>query len=141
MADLNRVTLIGRLGRDPEIRSVSSGDRVCNLSVACSESWKPKDGGDRKETTEWYRISVWSQPLVDLLEKYTKKGSRLFIEGKGETRKWTDASGAEKYTFEVVLRQFGSQIILLDGKRADEGGGQSAAPSSTRAALDDEIPF
>jgi single-strand DNA-binding protein len=152
---VNKVILIGNLGRDPEIRSTNDGTRVANLSVATSESWRDKTSGERKERTEWHRVVVFNDRLVDIIEKYLKKGSKVYLEGALQTRKWTDQSGQEKYTTEVVLQRYRGELTMLDGARsgggesfvADEpaaapaaaGRGRAKAPASSD--LDDEIPF
>ncbi len=114
-ASLNRVMLIGNLGRDPEVRTMQNGSKVANLNIATSESWKDKATGERKERTEWARVVVFG-PLADVAEKYTKKGSKVYVCGSMQTRKWTDKDGAEKYTTEVVVQGFGGEMVLLDGK-------------------------
>jgi single-strand DNA-binding protein len=126
---LNKVILIGNLGKDPEIRSFQNGGRAANFSIATSESWKDKDSGERKERTEWHRISILSDGLVTVAEKYLAKGSKVYVEGRLETRKWTDRDGIERYSTDIVLRPFSSELILLDRKEA----GSAAA-----AALDSE---
>jgi len=152
---VNKVILIGNLGRDPEIRSTNDGTRVANMSVATSESWRDKATGERKERTEWHRVVVFNDRLVEIIEKYLKKGSKVYLEGALQTRKWTDQSGQEKYTTEVVLQKFRGELTMLDGARsggeggfaADEpaaasagaGRGKPKAPASSD--LDDEIPF
>ena len=113
---LNKVTLVGNIGRDPEVRSFQNGSKVCNLSLATSERWKDKETNEPKEKTEWHRIVVFNNKLVEIIEKYVHKGSKVYIEGQLETRKWTDASGAEKYSTEVVLRPYRGEIIFLDSK-------------------------
>ena len=159
---VNKVILVGNLGRDPEIRSTGSGQRIANFSVATSENWRDKSSGERKEKTEWHRVVVFNERLVDVVEKYVKKGSKLYIEGALQTRKWTDNSGQEKYTTEVVLQNFRGELTMLDGGRGQGGGGGGAmsepdsnyddapAPASTSSRapqrqpasdLDDEIPF
>jgi single-strand DNA-binding protein len=156
---VNKVILIGNLGRDPEIRSFQNGGRVCNLRLATSESWKDKNTGERKERTEWHSVAIFNENLVSVAERFLKKGSKVYIEGQLETRKWTDQSGQEKYTTEVVLRPFRGELTLLDraggGGGAsggyDEGGGaEGSGNGGTRAAtkpaakkgdLDDDIPF
>lgn len=112
---LNKVMLIGNLGRDPEVRVMQNGQKVANLNLACSESWKDKATGERKERTEWARVVIFGQ-LAEIAEKYAKKGSKLYVCGSMQTRKWTDKDGAEKYTTEVVLQGFQSELVLLDGK-------------------------
>ena len=121
---VNKVIIIGNLGRDPEVRSFQNGGKVVNFSVATSETWRDKASGERKERTEWHRISILNEPLAKIAEQYLKKGSKVYIEGQLETRKWTDQSGAEKYTTEVVLRPYRGELTLLDGR---EGGGGASA--------------
>ncbi len=151
---VNKVIIIGNLGKDPEIRSFQNGGRVASFSVATSENWKDKATGERKERTEWHRISVFSEGLVGIVERFLKKGSKVYIEGQLETRKWTDKEGKERYSTEVVLRNFSSALTMLDGKSG--GGANNNAPSfgddsspsissgggaSPAPELDDEIPF
>ena len=124
---LNKVILIGNLGKDPEIRKLGSGDPVVNLSVATSESWRDKQSGERKEKTEWHSVAIFSEGLVKVAEQYLKKGSKIYIEGALETRKWQDQSGADRYTTEVVLRNFGSTLVMLDGREGGGGGGGGAS--------------
>ncbi|MFM9844599.1 MAG: single-stranded DNA-binding protein [Dongiaceae bacterium] len=158
---VNKVTLIGNLGRDPEIRSLQDGNKVANLSVATSESWRDKASGERRERTEWHRVVIFNERLIDVVEKYLKKGAKVYLEGALQTRKWTDQSGAEKYTTEVVLQRFRGELVMLDGRggggggegvgsseSGDEGGGYSGGSSSRggggrapAADLDDDIPF
>ncbi len=121
---VNKVILIGNLGRDPEIRSMQDGGRVANLSLATSESWRDKSSGDRREKTEWHRVVVFNDRLVDVIEKFLKKGSKIYVEGQLQTRKWTDQSGTEKYSTEVVLQKFRGELTMLDG-RSGGGGGDS----------------
>jgi len=157
---VNKVILVGNLGKDPEIRSFPNGGRVANFSIATSESWKDKATGEKKERTEWHRISVTNDALVGVVERYVKKGAKLYIEGQLETRKYTDKDGVERYTTEVVLRPYRGELTMLDGR---SGGGASSgmgggdddysAPSnmggasggsfgaSNKADMDDEIPF
>lgn len=117
---VNKVILIGNLGRDPEVRTMQNGSKVANLNLATSESWKDKATGERKEKSEWHRIVIFGQ-LTEIAEKYAKKGSKVYVCGSLQTRKWTDKDGAEKYTTEVVLQGFGAELTLLDGKRGDDG--------------------
>ena len=152
---VNKVILIGNLGRDPEIRAFQNGGRVASFSIATSENWKDKSTGEKKERTEWHRISVLNDKLVEVVERYVKKGSKLYIEGQLETRKWTDKDGQEKYTTEVVLRPFRGEITMLDSAGSRSGGGavppmseeQAFGGSSSggsiggSADLDDSIPF
>ena len=113
---VNKVILIGNVGQDPEIRSFQTGGKVCNLSIATSERWKDRETKEQKERTQWHRVVVFNEPLINLIEMYVKKGSKLFIEGQLETRKWTDASGQEKYSTEVVLRAFKGELTFLDSR-------------------------
>lgn len=161
---VNKVILVGNLGRDPEIRSMQSGDQVCNLALATSERWKDRSTGEQRERTEWHRVVIFNQPLVRIAEQYLRKGAKLYIEGQLETRKWTDQSGVEKYSTEVVLRPFKGELTMLDGRSgsgandySDMGGGSfqegraavgsNMAGASSGAAgpsadeLDDDIPF
>jgi single-strand DNA-binding protein len=119
MSSLNKVLLIGHLGRDPEIRTTQSGNKVASLSLATSEQWKDKGSGERKEKTEWHRVVVFDDKLVGVLEKYARKGSQLYIEGALQTRRWTDKDGTDKYTTEIVLQKFRGEIALLGGKPDD----------------------
>ena len=119
---LNKVMLIGNLGADPEIRSFQNGGRVANLRIATSENWKDKSTGERREKTEWHTVAIFSDGLVNVVERYLKKGSKVFVEGKLQTRKWQDQNGQDKYTTEVVLRGYGGNLTMLDS-RADSGGG------------------
>ena len=145
MKSVNKVILIGNLGKDPEVRRMTSGDPVVNLSVATSESWRDKASGERKEKTEWHRVVIFNKNLAEVAEKYLRKGSKVYVEGQLQTRKWTDKDGAEKYSTEVVLQNFRGELTMLDGKNGGEGGGSRGAgeaPASfQRDELDDEIPF
>jgi len=123
---INKVTLIGNVGNDPEIRSFNNGGKVANFSLATSESWKDRNTGERKEKTEWHRIAIFQEGLVGVVERYVKKGSKLYIEGKLQTRKWTDRDGNEKYTTEVVLQGYGGNLTMLDGRDSGGGGGRSS---------------
>jgi len=120
---LNKVTLIGNLGADPEIRSMNNGGKVCTLSVATTESWKDKQTGEKREKTEWHRVVIFGDGLVRVAESYLKKGSKIYIEGSLQTRKWQDRDGNDKYTTEVVLQGFGGTLIMLDGRSSGGGGG------------------
>jgi single-strand DNA-binding protein len=152
---VNKVILVGNVGKDPEIRTAGSS-MVANLSIATSESWKDKRSGERVEKTEWHRIVVWGDALCNVIEQYVRKGSKLYLEGALQTRKWTDQSGVEKYSTEVVLNGFGAKLVLLGdrgGGRGEDGvrdGGASAGSSRSSnrpqqqqrdRELDDEIPF
>ena len=155
---VNKVILIGNLGRDPEIRSLQDGSRVANLSVATSESWRDKASGERRERTEWHRVVIFNDRLVDVVERFLKKGAKVYVEGQLQTRKWTDQSGTEKYTTEVVLQRFRGELTMLDGRggggagAGEEeggsyggGGGSGGSREPARGGgggdLDDEIPF
>ena len=141
---VNKVTLIGNLGRDPEVRRMNSGESVVTLNLATSESWRDKQSGARKEKVEWHRVVIFNENLAKTAEQYLKKGSKLYVEGQLQTRKWQDQSGVEKFTTEIVLQRFRGELTLLDGR--SEGGEpagerQAAASSSYAADLDDDIPF
>jgi single-strand DNA-binding protein len=146
---VNKVILVGNLGKDPEVRRMQSGDPVVNLSLATSESWRDKATGERKEKTEWHRVVIFNKNLAEIAEKYLRKGAKVYVEGQLQTRKWTDKDGQDKYSTEVVLQNFRGELTMLDSK--GEGGGQSRggsyggageAPASfDRSEMDDEIPF
>ncbi|MGB1235825.1 MAG: single-stranded DNA-binding protein [Planktomarina sp.] len=120
---VNKVILVGNLGQDPDVRSFSNGGKVCNLSIATSENWKDKNTGERRERTEWHRVAIFSEPLVRIAEQYLRKGSKIYVEGQLETRKWQDQQGQDKYTTEVVLRPYTSTLTMLDGRGDNQGGG------------------
>ena len=152
---VNKVILIGNLGKDPEIRSTQSGSRIANLTLATSESWKDKATGERKEKTEWHRVSIYNDNLVGIVERFLHKGSKVYLEGQLETRKWTDKDGVEKYTTEVVLRNFGGTLTMLDSANSNRSGGERASSSSSSGdsqpsmpnygnkidEMEDDIPF
>ena len=161
---VNKVILIGNLGRDPEVRSFPNGGKVCNLRIATSENWKDRNTGERRERTEWHSVAIFSEPLVRVAEQYLRKGSKIYIEGQLETRKWQDQSGADRYSTEVVLRPYTSTLTMLDGRGDNAGGGgygggsggsgydqgydNSPAPADPFGGgsrpsndMDDEIPF
>ena len=160
---VNKVILVGNIGKDPEIRNTQNGSKIANLTLATSETWNDKGSGEKKEKTEWHRVVVFNDRLVDVVERFVKKGRKIYIEGTLQTRKWTDQSGVEKYTTEVVLDRFRGELVLLDSNRgSDEGGyaggneGPARAPARAPAArsgaapswepskggdLDDDIPF
>ena len=121
---VNKVILIGNVGKDPEIRTFGNGGKVANFSIATSESWKDRNSGERKEKTDWHNIAVFNDGLVGVIERYVKKGSKLYIEGKLQTRKWQDRDGNDKYTTEVVLQGYGGTLTMLDS-RDNQGGGRS----------------
>ena len=136
---VNRVILIGNLGQDPEVRSFQNGGKVVNLRLATSETWKDKNG-QRQERTQWHTVAIFNEPLAKIAEQYLRKGSKVYLEGQLETRKWQDQSGADRYSTEVVLRPFTSTLTLLDGKPAGDDRPQEGR-SASRADYDDEIPF
>jgi single-strand DNA-binding protein len=160
---VNKVILVGNLGKDPEIRRTQDGRPIANLSVATSESWRDKATGERKEKTEWHRVVIFNEGLCKVAEQYLKKGAKVYLEGQLQTRKWTDQAGVEKYSTEVVLQGFNSNLTMLDGRSSGGGGGgfgpddpggdfgsggpSSAAPRRVAAAggrnsdMDDDIPF
>ena len=167
---VNKVILIGNLGRDPEVRSFQNGGKVCNLRIATSENWKDKNTGERREKTEWHSVAIFQEGLVRIAEQYLRKGSKVYIEGQLQTRKWQDQSGQDKYSTEVVLQGYGGTLTMLDGRDgggvgAPSGGGsgydnrqdggydsgydsgysggpaQGGGPPAPSRDLDDEIPF
>ncbi|MGH1452987.1 MAG: single-stranded DNA-binding protein [Paracoccaceae bacterium] len=159
---VNKVILVGNLGRDPEVRTFQNGGKVCNLRIATSENWKDKNTGERREKTEWHTVAIFSEGLVRVAEQYLRKGSKVYIEGALQTRKWQDKDGADRYSTEVVLQGFGSTLTMLDGRDGgggggsssggyDQGGGYDSGPSSSGGGgsapsgggrdFDDEIPF
>lgn len=149
---VNKVILVGNLGRDPEIRRTQDGKPICNLSVATAESWRDKATGERKEKTEWHRVVIFNEPLCKIAEQYLKKGAKVYLEGSLQTRKWTDKDGVEKYSTEVVLQAFNGTLTMLDSQGADQGGAGTGerqhspaarTPGSARTPVDlaDEIPF
>jgi len=155
---VNKVILIGNLGADPEIRSLNSGDRVANLRIATSETWRDRGSGERKEKTEWHRVVVFNENIVKVCEQYLKKGAKVYVEGAIQTRKWTDQAGVEKFSTEIVLQKFRGELTMLDGRGEGAGEGDAGgynggfssgprAPTSSApredfsADLDDEIPF
>ena len=119
---VNKVILVGNLGRDPEIRPMNNGQRVVNLSVATSESWRDRASGERRDRTEWHRVAIFNERLADVAEKYLRKGSKLYLEGQLQTRKWTDQTGVERYTTEIVLQNFRGELTMLDGRNDGMGG-------------------
>ncbi len=132
---VNKVILIGNLGRDPEVRSFQNGGKVVNLRIATSETWRDRNSGERKERTEWHSVAIFSEPLAKIAEQYLRKGSTVYIEGQLETRKWQDQSGADRYTTEVVLRPFSGNLTLLGGR--GDGGGGSGGSQDDRGGYDD----
>lgn len=163
---VNKVILVGNLGADPEVRNLPNGGKVVNLSIATSESWKDRNTGERREKTEWHRVVIFSEGLTRVAESYLRKGSKVYIEGQLQTRKWQDQSGADKYSTEIVLQGFNSNLTLLDGRNDSEGGGgnfgggnegggfrgarenagggrrpSANAPAFEPGGMDDDIPF
>lgn len=162
---VNKVILIGNLGRDPEVRTFQNGGKVCNLRIATSETWKDRATGERREKTEWHSVAIFQEGLVRVAEQYLRKGSKVYIEGQLQTRKWQDQSGQDRYSTEVVLQGFGGTLVMLDGRSGGSGGGggdyaggggddyggggyggggdQGPAPSGGGGGggFDDEIPF
>lgn len=154
---VNKVIIVGNLGRDPEVRSLQDGRKIVQLSVATSESWKDRATGERREKSEWHRVQIYNERLADVAERFLKKGSKVYLEGQLQTRKWTDQSGQEKYTTEIVLQQYRGELTLLDGKSDGDSGGSSGCMSEHNQAkgngyqpqpkggagdtLDDEIPW
>ncbi len=128
---VNKVILIGNLGADPEIRFTQAGKKIANLRLATSESWKDRQSGERREKTEWHRVVVFSEGLANIAEQYLKKGSKIYIEGQLQTRKWTGNDGQDKYTTEVVLQGFNSTLTMLDGRSGGGGGGFDSGPSDS----------
>lgn len=146
---VNKVILVGNLGKDPEVRSFQNGGSVCSFSLATSETWRDKSTGERREKTEWHNVAIFSEGLVKVASQYLKKGSKVYVEGQLETRKWQDKEGKDRYTTEVVLRNYSSNLVMLDGRR-DGGGGVEYGGGGSREIptgggqsfeLDDEIPF
>ena len=164
---VNKVTLIGNLGRDPEVRSTQDGMKIVNLSLATSENWKDRNSGERRERTEWHRVVIFNENLARVAEQYLRKGSKIYVEGQLQTRKWTDQNGQDRYTTEVVLQRYRGELTMLDGRGEGGGGGGyggggfnqdqgygggggdmggggmggGAAPGGGPSDLDDEIPF
>lgn len=124
---VNKVILVGNLGRDPEVRTFANGGKVCNLRIATSETWRDRASGERKERTEWHSVAILNENLAKIAEQYLRKGSKVYIEGQLETRKWQDQSGADRYSTEVVLRPFRGELTLLDGREGGGGGGGGGA--------------
>jgi single-strand DNA-binding protein len=146
---VNKVIIIGNLGKDPEMRRTQDGRPIVNLTVATSESWRDKNSGERKEKTEWHRVVIFSEPLCKVAEQYLKKGAKVYLEGALQTRKWTDQAGVEKYSTEVVLQAFNSVLTMLDGKAAadpdsehhDQRPAAEKRASHASADINDEIPY
>lgn len=159
MASVNKVILVGNLGQDPEVKSFQNGGRICNLRIATSESWKDKQTGERKERTEWHSVTISSDGLVGVAERYLRKGSKVYIEGQLRTRKWQDQSGADRYSTEIMIGGMGGVLVMLDGAQGNAGqsggpqggadrngggvphGGQGTDYGASADELDDDIPF
>ncbi|GGE27255.1 single-stranded DNA-binding protein [Primorskyibacter flagellatus] len=133
---VNKVIIVGNLGRDPEVRSFQNGGKVCNLRIATSENWKDRNTGERRERTEWHSVAIFSEPLAKIAEQYLRKGSKVYIEGQLETRKWQDQSGQDRYSTEVVLRPYRGELTLLDG-RGEGGGGGGGYGGGSSGGYDD----
>ncbi len=148
---VNKVILIGNLGTDPEVRTFQNGGKVCNLRIATSETWKDRESGERRERTEWHNVVIRSEPLIRVAEQYLRKGSKIYVEGQLETRKWQDQSGQDRYSTEVVLRPYRSELTMLDSRGESDGngngGGQQGGGFEDRGGpgggsnMDEEIPF
>lgn len=153
---VNKVTLLGHLGNDPEVRTMQNGSKVVNLSLATSESWKDKNTGEKRERTEWHRVVIFAEGLARVAEQYLRKGSKVYLEGQLQTRKWQDQSGADKYSTEIVLQGFNSSLVLLDNAGSSNGrtpdfdsgnDGSTPSPATSRApafepgGIDDDLPF
>lgn len=158
VGSINKVIIVGNLGADPKVSNTQSGAKIVNLNIATSDTWKDKLSGERKEKTEWHRVVIFNPQLADVADRYLKKGSKVYIEGQLQTRKWEDKDGSEKYTTEVVLQNFNGSLVLLDAKgegsssggndvfsgsssNSSSGWDNSASSASTPADLDDDIPF
>lgn len=155
MSSVNKVCLLGNLGQDPDVRTTQDGSKIVNLSIATSERWKDRNTGEKRERTEWHRVVIFNEALAGIAEQYLRKGSKVYVEGKLQTRKWTDQSGQDRYTTEVVLQRFNGELVLLGGREdggssqggyggSTGGGSTTSTPSgqsSAPADLDDEIPF
>ena len=154
---VNKVILVGNLGRDPEIRTTQDGTKIANLSLATSENWRDRNTGERRERTEWHRIAIFNERLVDVVERFLRKGSKIYVEGQLQTRKWTDQNGQDRYTTEVVLQRYRGELTMLDtrgggggdfeagseprGGGGGLGGGPETGGAGPSGDLDDEIPF
>ena len=146
---VNKVILIGNLGRDPEVRTFQNGGKVCNFSIATSETWKDRNSGERQERTNWHNIAIFNENLAQIAEQYLRKGSKVYVEGQLETRKWQDQAGNDRYTTEVVLRNFRGELTLLDGRSENNNSNFSETASIDNESsdkvmtndIDDEIPF
>ena len=153
---VNKVIIVGNLGKDPEVRNFPNGGKVCNFPVATSETWRDRNSGEKQERTQWHNIAIFSEPLVNIAERFLKKGSKIFVEGQLETRKWQDNTGADRYSTEVVLRPYKGELTLLDNKSETDNSQRESLSESTTSVMpqntenspsfavddfDDEIPF
>jgi single-strand DNA-binding protein len=146
---VNKVVLVGNLGKDPEVRSLPSGGSVVNLRIATSESWRDKASGERKERTEWHSVVIFNENIARVAEAYLRKGSKVYVEGQLQTRKWQDKDGQDKYSTEVVLQRFRGELVLLGGRGGEDSGGYeetsdvpaAASPKPLKDLLEDEVPF
>ena len=138
MSSVNKAIILGRLGADPEVRSLNNGSKVVNLRIATSESWKSKETGERKEKTEWHSVVIFNEGIAGIAEQYLKKGSQVYIEGKLQTRSWEDQSGQKKYTTEIVLQRYQGELVLLGGNDANEGQSDRPASSEDRQTTSQE---
>jgi single-strand DNA-binding protein len=136
---VNKVILVGNLGRDPEVRSMQDGRSMVNMSVATSDTWRDRQSGERKERTEWHRVVIFNEKLAEVAQKYVRKGSKVYVEGQLSTRKWTDQSGQERYTTEVVIPRFGGALTMLDGRGDGSGAGAGAGASMGGGGMDDDF--
>jgi single-strand DNA-binding protein len=154
VGSINKVILLGNLGADPKVSNTASGTKIVNLNIATSDSWKDRASGERKERTEWHRVVIFNPNLADVAEKYLRKGSKVYLEGQLQTRRWEDNNGQERYTTEIVLQNFSSNMVLLDGRgdgvpaggndvfaSSDSGWDSTPAASTAPSGLDDDIPF
>jgi single-strand DNA-binding protein len=141
MNSVNKVIIVGNLGADPEVKSFANGGRICNMRIATSENWTDKQTGERKERTEWHTVSIRSDGLVGVAERFLRKGSKVYIEGKLETRKWQDQQGSDRYSTEVVLNGPGATLVMLDGAQGGERQPKQSAEPDFAADLSDDIPF
>jgi single-strand DNA-binding protein len=154
VSSVNKVCLLGNLGQDPDVRTTQDGAKIVNMSIATSERWKDRNTGEKRERTEWHRVVIFNEGLAGIAEQYLRKGDKVYVEGKLQTRKWTDQSGQERYTTEVVLQRFNGELVLLGGNQSGlqgsggaaprgSGGGSGAGASAPTSPqdLDDEIPF
>jgi single-strand DNA-binding protein len=140
---VNKVILVGNLGADPEVKTMQSGDKLVNLSIATSETWKDKNTGERREKSEWHRVVIFNENLAKVAEQYLKKGSKVYLEGQLQTRKYQDQNGQDRYSTEIVLQKYRGELTMLDGRSEGQGGQQQTGQGSGHAPadLDDDIPF